>query len=142
MITEKQTDRSPLAPKLSVENRLEKPMKLNAKDNSGSGKKKSRLTLADGTAVNSESMERFEKAFKQATGTADADFATAILWHVSRGLPDSTFEQRFTYMASLLPTVRPQDETEALLAGEIHIFTGICHGMSASRPFSRWVLSH
>lgn len=118
MTTEKQTDISPLAPKLSVENLLEKPMKLNAVDNSKSGRKKSKFTLADGTAVNSESMERFETAFKQATGTADADFATAILWHISRGLPDSTFEQRFTYMASLLPAIRPQDETEALLAGQ------------------------
>lgn len=114
----KQTDRSPLSPKSSVEDRLEKPMQFNAVDNPESGRKKSRLTLADGTAVNSESMERFMTAFKQATGTDDENFATAILWHVSRGLPDSTFEQRFTCMASLLPTIRPQDETEALLAGQ------------------------
>jgi hypothetical protein len=114
----KQTDISSLLPKSSVENRLEKPMQLNAVDNSESGGKESKLTLADGTVVNSESMERFETAFKQATGTDDADFATAILWHVSKGLPDSTFKQRFTCMASLLPTVRPQDETEALLAGQ------------------------
>lgn len=114
----KQTDISPLSPKSSEENRLEKPMQLNAKDDPESGGKKSKLTLADGTAVNSESMERFETAFKQTTGTDDADFATAILWHLSKGLPDSTFEQRFKCMASLLPTVRPQDETEALLAGQ------------------------
>ncbi len=114
----KQTDISPLSPKSPIENRLEKPMKLNAVDNPESGEKKSKFTLADGTAVNSESMERFITAFKQATGTDDADFATAILWHLSKGLPDSTFEQRFTCMASLLPTFRPQDETEALLAGQ------------------------
>lgn len=114
----KQIDTSPHPPKASEENRLEKPMKFNAVDNPESGEKKSKFTLADGTAISSESMERFEMAFKQATGTDDADFATAILVHVSRGLPDSTFEQRFTYMASLLPTVRPQDETEALLAGQ------------------------
>ena len=114
----KQTDISPLSPKSSVEDRLEKPMQFKAVNNPESGGNKSRLTLADGTAVNSESMERFETAFKQATGTDDTDFATAILWHVSRGLPDSTFEQRFTCMASLLPTIRPQDETEALLAGQ------------------------
>src|SRR5690349_14516309 len=101
MTTEKQTDISPLAPKMSVENRLEKPMKLNAADHPESGGKKSKFILADETAVNSESMERFLTAFKQATGTDDADFATAILWHLSKGLPDSTFEQRFTCMASL-----------------------------------------
>jgi hypothetical protein len=114
----KQTGISPLLSKVSVENRLEKPMKLNAEDSLKSGEKKSKFTLADGTAVNSESTERFITAFKQATGTDDADFATAILWHLSKGLPDSTFEQRFTCMASLLPTIRPQDETEALLAGQ------------------------
>ena len=114
----KQTDISPLSPKASVVSRLEKPMKLNAENNLESGEKKSKFTLADGTAVNSESMERFITAFKQATGTEDADFATAILWHLSKGLPDSTFEQRFTCMASLLPTIRPQDEAEALLAGQ------------------------
>lgn len=114
----KQIEVSPFSPKASVENRLEKPMKMNAVDNPKSGEKKSKFTLADGTAISSESMERFEMAFKQATGTDDADFATAILVHVSRGLPDSTFEQRLTCMASLLPTVRPQDETEALLAGQ------------------------
>lgn len=113
-----QTDIFPLSPIASVENRLEKPMKLNAGGNPESGGKKSKFTLADGTVVNSESMERFEIAFKQATGTDDADFATAILWHLSKGLPDSTFEQRFTCMASLLPTIRPQDETEALLGGQ------------------------
>jgi hypothetical protein len=114
----KQTDTSPLSSKSLVENRLEKPMQLNAVDNPKSAGKKSKFTLADGTAISSESMERFEKAFKQATGTDDANFAMAILWHVSKGLPDSTFHQRFTCMASLLPTVRPQDETEALLAGQ------------------------
>lgn len=114
----KQTDISPLSPKLSVENRLEKPMQFKAVDNPKSGGKKSKFTLADGTAISSESMERFETAFKQATGTDDANFAMAILWHVSKGLPDSTFQQRFTSMASLLPTIRPQDETEALLAGQ------------------------
>lgn len=35
----KQTDISPLLPKSSVENRLEKPMQLNAVDNSGSREK-------------------------------------------------------------------------------------------------------
>lgn len=114
----KQADISPLSPKASVENCLEKPMKFNAEDNPESAEKKSRLTLADGTAINSESMERFITAFKQATGTDDADFATAILWHLSKGLPDKTFEQRFACMASLLPTMRSQDETEALLAGQ------------------------
>ncbi len=61
----KQTDISPLSPKTSVENRLEKPMKLNAVDNPESGEKKSKFTLADETAVNSESVERFITAFKQ-----------------------------------------------------------------------------
>jgi len=113
----KQTDISPLSPKSSGENRLETPMqfKLDAPKSRG---KKSRLTLADGTAISSESMERFETAFKQATGTDDAHFAVAILWHVSKGLPNPTFQERVTCMASLLPTVRPQDETEALLAGQ------------------------
>ncbi len=114
----KQTDISPLSPKPSAEDRLEKPMQFNAVDNPKSGEKKSKLMLADGTAISSESMERFMTAFKQATGTDDENFAAAILVHVSRGLPDSTFEQRFTCMANLLPTVRPQDETEALLAGQ------------------------
>jgi hypothetical protein len=112
----KQTDISSLSPKSSVENLLEKP--LRAVDNPESEGEETKLTLADGTTINKESMERFITAYKQATGTDDADFAIDILWHVSRGLPDSTFEQRFTRMASLLPTVRPQDETEALLAGQ------------------------
>ncbi len=87
-------------------------------DNPKSGGKKAKLTLADGTSVNSESMERFETAFKQATGSDDAHFAVAILWHISKGLPNSTFQEQVTCMAGLLPTVRPQDETEALLAGQ------------------------
>jgi hypothetical protein len=86
--------------------------------NSQSGKEQMNLVLSDGTKLTHESKERFLKAFKKTTGTDDLNYSVALLTQVSRGMCDSTEEQRLTRMSSLLPTLRPQDETEALLAGQ------------------------
>jgi hypothetical protein len=55
---------------------------------------------------------------KKTTGTEDFNYSVELLVQVSRGMCDSTEEQRLTRMSSLLPTLRPQDETEALLTGQ------------------------
>lgn len=76
------------------------------------------LTLSDGRKLTHESKEHFFEAMKKTTGTDDFNYSINLLAQVSRGMRDSTEEQRLTRMSSLLPTLRPQDETEALLAGQ------------------------
>ena len=76
------------------------------------------LILSDGTKLTHESKEHFFEAFKKTTGTDDFNYSVALLAQVSRGMCDSTEDQRLTRMSSLLPMLRPQDETEALLAGQ------------------------
>jgi hypothetical protein len=76
------------------------------------------LVLSDGTRLTHESKGRFVEAFKKTTGAGDFNYSVALLAQVSRGMCDSMEEQRLTRMSSLLPTLRPQDETEALLAGQ------------------------
>jgi hypothetical protein len=83
-----------------------------------SGKGQVDLALSDGTKLTHESKGRFLEAMKKATGIDDFNYSVALLTQVSRGMCDSTEEQRLTRMSSLLPTLRPQDETEALLAGQ------------------------
>jgi hypothetical protein len=80
------------------------------------------LVLSDGTKLTYESKEHFSEAFKKVTGTDDFEYSIALLAQVSRGMCDATEEQRLTRMSSLLPMLRPQDETEALLAGQFLTF--------------------
>ncbi len=83
-----------------------------------SGKRTIDVVLSDGTKLSHESKERFFEAMKKATGTDDFNYSIPLLAQVSHGMRDSTEEQRLTRMTSLIPTLKPQDETEALLAGQ------------------------
>jgi hypothetical protein len=98
----------PLGPSLQFQKKL---------DNK-SGKEQMNLVLSDGTELAHESKGRFFEVCKKTTGTDDFNYSITLLAQVSRGMRDSAEDQRLTHMSSLLPTLRPQDETEALLAGQ------------------------
>ncbi len=70
--------------------------------------------LSDGTTLTSENLS---EAFKKTIGTAETNYGLSILSHVAKGMQGDELK-RLTHAASMLPVFRPQDETEAMLAGQ------------------------
>lgn len=81
-------------------------------------KKLKDMTLSDGTELTYESLPRFIKALKNATGNEDYRSAVDMLYNISYGMKYDEEGNRVNQTALFLPLLKPQDETEALLAGQ------------------------
>lgn len=115
---QKTVTNAPAVQKSPVIEALGPSLQFQLASNDKSNKIQLDLNLSDGTKLTKESRDRFTEAFKKTTGTEDFHYSIPLLAQVSHGLCDSTEERRLTRMSSLLPTLRPQDETEALLSGQ------------------------
>jgi len=71
--------------------------------------------LSDGTPVTEES---FTKAIKKAVGTSNPKVGERILKSVAKGLSADGFDQRLNQASAMLPSLNPQNPTEALLLGQ------------------------
>lgn len=54
----------------------------------------------------------------QDTGSSDPEVAIKILTTIARGIPSSDVEERMQLVTTMLHSLRPNDESEALLLGQ------------------------
>jgi hypothetical protein len=89
-------------------------------DDEKTGKSKlASLELSDGTKVDSpENRLKFKEALKKTTGSCNIELAHQIIQDVSFGMTDDTQESRINHVLTLLPALRPENETEAMLLGQ------------------------
>ena len=108
----------PILKEPAIEEQLGPAIQFDWKADEQTGKKHWEISLSDGTKVSKETYHKLEEALKKATGTKDGHYGFAILTHVARGSDYQSEEERLTRTANMLPVFRPQDETEAMLAGQ------------------------
>lgn len=91
-------------------------LKWKHKFNEESGKNEfDTLELTDGSKIDEKNVK---SAFKKAAGTTNIRIGGQILSKVAYGMSAETHETRLNEVSTLLPALRPQDETEALLLGQ------------------------
>lgn len=74
------------------------------------------IELSDGTTLDGEeSIKKFAKALEEAVGTNNLDVATQMLSIAAMGMTESNQESRFNNLLTVLPSFRPENETEATL---------------------------
>jgi hypothetical protein len=73
------------------------------------------ITLSDESNL---SEQKIKTALKNATGTANLAIGDKILNKVARGMATEEHAARLNDVSAMLPTLQPQDETEALLLGQ------------------------
>jgi len=73
------------------------------------------IELSDGKQIDSD---QFQKTLKRTVGTSDPKLGERILNKVSYGLTGERSDQRINDASALLPALRPQNETEAMLLGQ------------------------
>lgn len=73
------------------------------------------IELSDGTHPDMKTL--FEE-LRRASGATNPEVGEKILSKMSRGLSDDEHSVRLNEMSSLLPSLKPQDEMEALLLGQ------------------------
>ncbi len=73
------------------------------------------ITLSDDSDL---SEQKIKTALKKATGTSDLAIGDKILNKVDRGMTMEEHASRLNEVSALLPTLQPQNETEALLLGQ------------------------
>jgi hypothetical protein len=73
------------------------------------------IELSDGGQIDSH---KFHQTLKRTVGTSDPKLGEKILNKVSYGLTGERSDQRINDASALLPALRPQDETEAMLLGQ------------------------
>lgn len=73
------------------------------------------IALSDGSKLDSKSLKT---ALKKTTGTSDLKIGEKILGKVSYGMSAEKHDTRINEASTLLPALRPKDETEALLLGQ------------------------
>jgi hypothetical protein len=77
------------------------------------------VELSDGTKIdNLESYAKFQVALKEATGTTDLHLSDQILNHAAFGMTSDKHETRLNTLAALLPALKPQNETDAILCSQ------------------------
>lgn len=99
-------------PKTDAEPFLEWKYKLN--EETGNGEFQS-LELSDGSQTDPTAIKA---ALKRATGTADPMMAQLILHNAAYGMTAERHDSRLNQVSSMLPALRPKDETEAMLLGQ------------------------
>ncbi len=91
-------------------------LKFESKIDEKTGKETvSGLALSDGTRAGN----LISEALKRATGTQNFEHALSILSSVSSGMRQSSERGRLNHAAVMLATLKPQDEMEALLLGQL-----------------------
>ena len=89
------------------------------KNNEKTQKEQLVLELSNGDKIdNQEALEKLKKTFKVATGTDGLALADHILQSLASGMSDSLCDSRLNRLLMLLPALKPQNETEALLLGQ------------------------
>ena len=73
------------------------------------------IELSDGSQLDAKSLKT---ALKKTTGTSDLKIGEKILGKVSYGMSAEKHDTRINEASTLLPALRPKDETEALLLGQ------------------------
>lgn len=73
------------------------------------------IELSDGGHIDSQTLQR---TLKRTVGTSDPKLGERILNKVSYGLTGERADQRINEASAMLPALRPQDETEAMLLGQ------------------------
>jgi hypothetical protein len=73
------------------------------------------IALSDGSKLDSKSLKT---ALKKTTGTSDLKIGERIISKVSYGMSAEKPDIRLNETSTLLPALRPKDETEALLLGQ------------------------
>jgi len=107
---------SQLEKKFSDADKLGPSLQFSRKMDKETGKEGSlEFKLSDGTAFTSENID---EAYKRTTGTSDIHYGVAILSHIANGLQGGDKLEKLTRAANMLPALRPQDETEAMLMGQ------------------------
>ena len=79
------------------------------------------LALSDGTIfenVTDEKLAKFQEVVKKATGTGQLEDAIEIIWFIASGMHQNSNESRLERVAKMLPLLKPQNETEALILGQ------------------------
>lgn len=84
--------------------------------NQGTGKNEfDSLGLSDGSTLDSRSLQ---KALKRATGTSELEVGEGILRKIASGMTAARQDIRINEVSTLLPSLRPKDEAEAMLFGQ------------------------
>jgi hypothetical protein len=77
------------------------------------------VRLSDGTtSKDSRFLEKSCSALKQTTGTENLVAAFRIIEHCASGMPSRDKAARFNDVTSLLPSLKPKNELEAMLLGQ------------------------
>ncbi|MGD2169928.1 MAG: hypothetical protein PVI40_06785 [Chlamydiota bacterium] len=95
-------------------------LKFKFKENLETGRKElCSAKLSDNTPHGSPGFEKkFTKALKDTTGSENLDIAIEIINKIAWGMSSDNIEKRYNDVITLLPTLEPQNETEALLSGQ------------------------
>lgn len=99
-------------PKIDPEPFLEWKYKLN--EETGNREFQS-LELSDRSKIDQHNLKA---ALKRATGTVDPAIAEQILNNAAYGMTAERRDSRLNQVSSMLPALRPKDETEAMLLGQ------------------------
>lgn len=73
------------------------------------------IKLSDGSLLDEA---KAKIALKQATGSSDPLIGERILKTIAKGLASESRETRINTASAMLPSLKPKDETEALLLGQ------------------------
>jgi hypothetical protein len=91
-------------------------LQWNFKFNEQTGKNEfDSIELSDGSKLDAKSLKT---ALKKTTGTSDLKIGEKILGKVSYGMSAEKHDTRINEASTLLPALRPKNETEALLLGQ------------------------
>ena len=95
-------------------------LKYQYRVSSGTGQKEvCGVELSDGTQSDSpQFMKKLEEALMAMTGTSNPEIAEKILSKIAWAMSSGNSEQRMKEVTTLLHTLEPQNETEALLLGQ------------------------
>ncbi len=74
-----------------------------------------RLELSDGSTLDNQSLQR---TLKRATGTSNLEVGEEILRKAAYGMVADKHDLRINEVSALLPSLRPNDESEAMLLGQ------------------------
>jgi hypothetical protein len=73
------------------------------------------IELSDGSKIDQDSLKA---ALKRTAGTADVAIGEKILNKIARGMTGERGDLRMNEVSTLLSSLRPKDETEAMLLGQ------------------------
>jgi len=97
-------------------------LKFQYEDNKATGERIFKgLALSDGTIfenVTDEKLKKFQEVVKKATGTGGLEDAIEILFFIALGMSQDSNESRIERVAKMMPLLKPQNETEALILGQ------------------------